>query len=73
MIRVVVQKCVLVTLFAAVVWGQARPQSIYVESWRKGPGRISEQSLSLILDAKNPVYATGIKDAMWAGTLPAFY
>jgi len=49
-------------LVTGLVWAQA-PKTVYVESFRKGPTRISENTAVVVLDARTPSYEARIKDA----------
>lgn len=44
-------------------WAQVLPKAIYVESFRKGPTRISEQAIVANLNSENATYRTTIKDS----------
>lgn len=44
-------------------WAQAAPRPVYVESFRQGPARISEQAIVANLNAQNATYQTTIKDS----------
>jgi hypothetical protein len=44
-------------------WAQTLPKAIYVESFRKGPTRISEQAIVANLTAENANYRVTIKDS----------
>jgi hypothetical protein len=50
-------------LLAGHLWAQARPKAVYVESFRKGPVRISEYTAAVVLDARTPSYDARIRDA----------
>jgi len=43
-------------------WAQAACKLVYIESFRKGPTRISEHNLVANLDSQNPYYQATIKD-----------
>lgn len=47
---------------AALLPAQTPPTFIYVESFRKGPTRVTEQTLQLELDPANPTCAIAVKD-----------
>jgi hypothetical protein len=53
----------LVTFFAASSWAQSTPKPVYVESYRKGPTRISEQSMVANLSTQAPTFTATIRDS----------
>ena len=53
--------CLVTT--GAPLFSQTSPAPVYVESFRKGPTKIKEQTLHINLDAKNPKYETRIPDS----------
>jgi hypothetical protein len=59
------QSCALlgVLTLAACSWAQATPKPVYVESFRKGPTRISEQDIVANLTSENATFHATIKDA----------
>ena len=63
------QTCAIVTVLAVTVhaWSQATLEPIYIESFRKGPTRISEHNLVANLTTQNPEYKETIKDAEGSG------
>jgi hypothetical protein len=46
----------------AVLWAQSQPSFIYVESFRKGPTKIMEQTLEVDLDPGNPTCNIRVRD-----------
>jgi hypothetical protein len=62
--KVMRSKCAIlgVLVLAAHSWAQTAPKAIFVESFRKGPTRISEQSILANLNSQNPYYKAAIKD-----------
>jgi hypothetical protein len=51
----------LMTVLSGLLWAQAVLKPVYVESFRKGPTRISEQAMVANLDAQSPNFAVTIK------------
>jgi len=51
-----------IMLIAVLGWPQVALQTVYVESYRTGPTRISEHTVIANLDTDNPTYASKIKD-----------
>lgn len=49
-------------IVAAVLSAQVQPSFVYVESFRKGSTRITEQTLEVDLDPKNPTCEIRVKD-----------
>jgi hypothetical protein len=49
-------------LIAAALSSLAQPSFVYVESFRKGLTRVTEQTIQVDLDAKNPTCAIRVKD-----------
>ena len=52
----------LVAILASVTGAQAQPTFAYVESFRKGPTRITEQTLQVDLDPKNSTCQIRVRD-----------
>jgi hypothetical protein len=49
-------------MVAAVLCAQVQPSFVYLESFRKGSTRITEQTLEVDLDPKNPTCEIRVKD-----------
>lgn len=50
-------------LVTAALHHQSTPYVFYVESWKRGTGRVQEQKLCVRLSAARPEYETSIRDA----------
>ena len=56
--------CLLAAVLLAMpLWPQATPASVYVESFRKRPVKIEDETFQVNLDAKNPTYQGQVKDS----------
>jgi hypothetical protein len=56
--------CIFTLLLAAVfASAQSAPPTVYVESFRKGPTRVTEESFEAKLSPVNPTYRERIKDS----------
>ncbi len=53
---------IIVALMAVPTIAQAPPSFVYVESFRKGPTRVTEQTLEVDLDPRNPTCSIRVKD-----------
>lgn len=65
----------LLMLAATMFCAQTQPSFVYVESFRKGATRITEQTLEVDLDPKNPTCNIRVrdqngKDRYWFGCVP---
>ena len=52
----------VVVIAAAMLGAQTQPSFVYVESFRKGATRVTEQRLEVDLDPKNPTCEIRVKD-----------
>ena len=56
--------CLLAAVLLAMpLWPQATPAPVYVESFRKRPVKIEDETFQVNLDAKNPTYQGQVKDS----------
>jgi hypothetical protein len=53
---------IIVVLMALPTIAQAPPSFVYVESFRRGPTRVTEQTLEVDLDPQNPTCQIRVKD-----------
>ena len=52
----------MVALVLGEMFAQGTPSFVYIESFRKGPTRVTEQALQVNLDAQNPTCQLRVKD-----------
>lgn len=54
--------CIVILVLAQLALAQASPKPVYVESFRKGPTRITEASYELTLDSNQPRWKSSVMD-----------